>query len=119
MPKLPSLPLWLQWVSLATVFVLLFFSCGKNNSSNSSNAAASDEPLANQINTYLGTTDAEDPTKWTGLTGNLKQHARDVRKALDDLTCRVYMLEKKLTTRPAECPPGGGGTVPKDPPGYP
>ena len=116
MPKLPGLPPLLQWVTLGAV-LLLYFACTKSNPSSS--ASGTGDGLAEKIHTYLGTTDADDPTKWTGLTGNLKQHARDVRKALDDLDCRVYMLEKKLTTRPSPCPPGPPGTVPKDPPGYP
>src|SRR5215216_5421859 len=104
------MPKVLQWITFVAVLVLLYFVFIKGTGN---------EPLANKIHTYLGTTDADDQTKWTGLTGNLKQHARDVRKALDDLDCRVYMLENKVTSRPAQCPPGPPGTVPKDPPGYP
>lgn len=119
MPKLPALPPWLQWINLTAVVALLLFSCTGDKGSSSNSGAVADEPLANKINTYLGTNDGDDAKKWTGLTGNLKQHARDVQKALDDLNCRVYMLEQKLTTRPAPCPPGPPGTVPKDPPAYP
>ena len=112
------MPNWLQWITFVAVLVLLYFVFIKGTGPVPTSGSGN-EPLANKIHTYLGTTDADDPTKWTGLTGNLKQHARDVQKALDDLDCRVHMLEKKLTTRPSPCPPGPPGTVPKDPPGYP
>jgi hypothetical protein len=114
------MPKPLQWITFVAVLVLLYFVFIKGTGTGSvSTSGSGNEPLANKIHTYLGTNQGDDSTKWTGLTGNLKQHTRDVRGALDDLNCRVHMLEQKLTTRPSPCPPGPPGTVPKNPPGYP
>jgi len=69
------------------------------------------DSLARMIHQYLGNNQGADPKAWTGLTGNLKKNAMDVRKDLDDLFCEVAKLKGE------KC--GGGGTVPSDPPKYP
>jgi hypothetical protein len=59
------------------------------------------------------------PNTWTGLAGIEKQNAIDLRRTLDDLSCRVWKLENPGQPTPTPCPPGGPGTIPKDPPNYP
>ena len=67
----------------------------------------------NRVYTYLGSAvPADDPGKWSGLIGNLTQHAADVRRLLNEHDCRLLKLENKP-------PCGPPGTVPKDPPGGP
>jgi hypothetical protein len=75
--------------------------------------------LGKQVHKFMGSNRDPNPINWTGLSGNLSQHAIEVRKALNDLDCRVWMLEHNVTTRPPQCPPGPPAQVPKDPPGYP
>jgi hypothetical protein len=76
------------------------------------------------IHRYLGSAEGSNAAAWTGLRGNLKQNTQDLRKVLNDMNCRIWMLGEypllkhpyDTQPRPTPCPPGPPGTVPKDPP---
>jgi hypothetical protein len=103
------MPDWLHWLMLFVVLVLVA-------------ACVYLFQRIQHIQAYLGT-NAGPPAGWTGLSGWARQMVRDMRDTLENIACKVYMLEvdyPPTTPKPSpRCPPGPPGTVPKDDPNYP
>jgi hypothetical protein len=103
------IPGWLKFVlavMAVAILVLLYMVFIRGT------GTAADGDLSQRVDrlyTYLGSNNPPDkPDQWSGLIGNLGNHAVDVRRVLSELECRVTKLEGK------KC--GPPGTVPRDPP---
>ena len=65
------------------------------------------------IHEYMGNNQGNDPTKWTGLTGNIRQNNQDIVKSLTTIQNDICVLQQR-----PNCPPGPA-TSPVKPPSYP
>ena len=68
----------------------------------------------NMIHEYMGNNLGNDPTKWAGLTGNIRQNNEDVAKMLVTIRYDICVLQQG----PGKCNPGPAGS-PVKPPSYP
>lgn len=102
------MPEWLMWVMLILIILLI-------------GACIYLLQMVQRIENYIGT-NVGPPAGWTGLSKWTRQTTADLGHMLDDLRCRVFMLEFDYPPRspkPSPCPPGPPGTVPKGDPSYP